>query len=99
MTSSLPSSYVMTKMLCYHYVIFEKNKHKYYFLDNSIHLILIIIRVKIPPHQLVEILEYLKLVQIIPFIQIYQSSPVYRKEIVTNESYSVSHVGDTLLTR
>ena len=67
----------------YYYVIVT-NK---YYLDNSIHLILIIIRVKIPQHQLVEILECLKLVQIIPFIQIYQSSPVYPKEFVTNMSH------------
>ena len=62
---------------------------KIYYLDNSIHLILIIIRVKIPQHQLVEILECLKLVQIIPFIQIYQSSPVYPKEFVTNMSHII----------
>ena len=42
---------------------------------------------QIPQRQLVEILECLKLVQIIPFIQIYQSSPVYPKEFVTNMSH------------
>ena len=76
-------SYYYVMHLNYYYVIVTLN----YFLDNSIHLILIIIRVKIPQHRLVEILECLKLVQIIPFIQIYQSSPVYPKECVTTMSH------------
>ena len=86
MTSSLRNAMnVMKKSLLRNYYVIVV---KIYYLDNSIHLILIIIRVKIPQHQLVEILECLKLVQIIPFIQIYQSSPVYPKEFVTNMSHT-----------